>query len=298
MQVALHAWPTAAPAQAPGQLPPATIAVGPVGQLVGGPAHAPVAAASHKPDAWQVTVGAPPYVQFPVHIAPIAAPAQLTGQEPLLRGAVGEGEQLVGGPAHAPVAATSQDPLARHVTLALPPYVQLAEQLEAIAAPPQLVGHEPLLRGAVGTAGQRVGGPAHAPADTFPQAPDARQVTLALPPYMQAAAQVWPMPAPAHAGGHAPCNKGAVGTAEQLVGGPAHAPVAVAPHAPEAKHATDAEAPYRQLAEQEAPTAAPAQAGGQEPSDKGVVGTPGQLEGGAAGAIHNTRHSATTRVKD
>ena len=44
-----------------------------------------------------VTVAVPPHVQLAVQVAPKAAPAQLLGQLPSVRGAVGAEEQLVGG---------------------------------------------------------------------------------------------------------------------------------------------------------------------------------------------------------
>ena len=54
----------------------------------------------------------------------------------------------------------SHAPLARHVTLALPPKSHVAVQVCPISLPAQLAGQEPLTRDAAGTAEQLVGGSA------------------------------------------------------------------------------------------------------------------------------------------
>jgi hypothetical protein len=63
-------------------------------------------------------------------------------------------------PAQEPVALDSHAPLARHVTLALPPKSHVALQDCPISLPAQFAGQEPLTREAVGTAEQLVGGAA------------------------------------------------------------------------------------------------------------------------------------------
>lgn len=77
------------------------------------PVHAPVTAASHCPDCRQVTLAEPPSVQAAEQVCPIRLPAQLPGQLPLVRGAVGNPLQLVGGSARAQ---SQDDNMQQHVS--------------------------------------------------------------------------------------------------------------------------------------------------------------------------------------
>lgn len=157
--------------------------------------------------------------------------------------AVGRPEQWVGAAAHEPVGTELHSPLAWQVTTALPPKVQLAEHDAPIAAPAQLDAHAPLVNGAVGVAAQLVGGPEQDPATKGSQAPDTWQVTLAVPPYVQLPAHTDPTEVPAQLPGHTPKASNAVGTDEQFVGGPAHAPTAAASQMPSSRHLTLAAPP-------------------------------------------------------